>query len=74
MLVEHEGAIRCTTVTEGNKFVISGSADTRLLVWSMTTGLVEHRFEGHTDEVMSVKTTADGSVAISGIIRGSRDI
>ena len=67
MLVEHDGIIRCATITEGNRYVISGSADKKLLVWNLSTGAVEHQFVGHTDEVMAVKSTRDGTVAISGL-------
>ena len=70
MLVEHDGIIRCATITEGNRYVISGSADEKLLVWNLSTGAVEHQLIGHTDEVMTVKSTSDGTVAISGQCTG----
>ena len=68
VLVEHEGIIRCATITEDNRHVISGSADKKLLVWNLSTGAVEHQFVGHTDEVTTVKATSDASVAISGTL------
>ncbi len=66
VLVEHEGAVNCASITEANRHVLSGSDDHRLLVWNLNTGLVEQRLTGHTGPVTSVQTTNDGGIAISG--------
>jgi WD40 repeat protein len=53
-------------VADGNQFIVSGSHDKRLLIWSLETGEVEHQLIGHTDYVTAVKITKDGTIAISG--------
>ena len=64
--MEHEDFVLCATVTEGNRFVLSGSMDKRLLVWGLSTGAVERQLIGHTGHVTCVKVTHDSSTAISG--------
>ena len=69
MLVEHKDVVSCVVVTDGNRSVVSGSHDTRLLVWNMQAGDVEHQLIGHTDHVTAVRVTADGHIAVSGTTR-----
>lgn len=66
VLVEHDDIVKCAAITDGNRFVLSGSADKRLLVWGLSTGAVERQLIGHTGVVTCVKVTHDGSTAISG--------
>ena len=66
VLVEHEDIVSCVAVADGNRCVVSGSHDTRLLVWNLQTGDVEYQLLGHTGHVTAVRLTKDGSTAISG--------
>lgn len=66
VLVEHKDLVSCVIVTSGNRSVVSGSHDARLLVWNLEKGDVEHQLVGHTGHVTAVSVTADGSVAVSG--------
>ena len=66
MLVEHSDKVSCVSVSDGNRHVVSGSHDRRLLVWGLSTGAVEHQLVGHTDIVNTIKVTQDASIAVSG--------
>lgn len=66
VLVEHDAAVKCATITESNRFVLSGSEDKRLLVWGLSTGAAERQLLGHTGAVTCVRITEDSSTAISG--------
>jgi len=41
VLVEHKDVVSCVVVTAGNRSVVSGSHDARLLVWNMDKGDVQ---------------------------------
>ena len=64
--MEHEDKVSCAAVSEGNRHVISGSHDRRLLVWGLSTGAVEHQLVGHTNVVSTIKITQDATIAVSG--------
>ena len=66
VLVEHKDVVSCVVIANGNRSVVSGSHDTRLLVWNLAKGDVEHQLLGHTGHVTAVSITADGSIAVSG--------
>jgi hypothetical protein len=51
------------------RFALSGSVDTTLKLWEVSSGRCLRTFEGHTDDVNSVCLSSDGRVALS----GSRD-
>ena len=65
--MEHKDLVSCVAVVNGNRAVVSGSHDTRLLVWNLDKGDVEHQLLGHTGHVTAVSVTADGSTVISGM-------
>ena len=66
MLVEHRDLVSCVVMTDSNRSVVSGSHDTRLIVWNLEKGDVELQLRGHTGPVTAVSVTDDGSIAISG--------
>jgi len=41
VLVEHKDLVSCVVVADGNRSVVSGSHDTRLLVWNLHTDLLK---------------------------------
>jgi WD40 repeat protein len=65
----HNNLVKAVAVTADGKMAISGSLDTTIKVWDLTTGKERFTLKGHTDWVNSVAVTADGKMAIS----GSRD-
>jgi len=67
VLVEHKDLVSCVVMTGSDRSVVSGSHDTRLLVWDLDKGDVEHQLIGHTGPVTAVNVTADGSIAVSGM-------
>ena len=56
----------CSAITNDNQYVISGCTDKQLMIWSLSTGLVEHKLAGHTEVVTTVRCTKDGNTAVSG--------
>jgi len=72
VLVEHNDVVSCAVVTAGNRSVVSGSHDARLLVWNMDKGDVQHQLIGHSGPVTAVTVTADGTVAVSGTSSAGR--
>jgi WD40 repeat protein len=53
-------------VSADGRYVISGSYDTTVRVWDMSSWECVHVLEGHSDEVTSVNVSADGRYVISG--------
>ena len=66
VLVEHEGPVNSVAIANSNKHVVTASQDKTLIIWSLETGLVDHRLEGHTNEVTVVKITSDSCTILSG--------
>jgi len=66
VLVEHNDLVSCVVITNDNRSVISGSHDTRLIIWNLDKGDVEHQLLGHTGHVTAVSVTYDGSTVVSG--------
>ena len=56
----HSNSVNAVAVTADGKLTISGSSDTSLKVWNLTTGKAEFTLIGHSDSVNAVAVTADG--------------
>lgn len=57
----------CVAVAVSDKsLVISGSCDTNLIVWDISTGADIHTLSAHLSYITSVKASGDGTIAISG--------
>ena len=66
VLVGHEEPVSCVaTAPFSFSTIISGSQDCNLIVWDMTTGNVTFTLTGHSANVISVKVSSDGTVAVS---------
>ncbi|RWS22235.1 NACHT domain- and WD repeat-containing protein 1-like protein, partial [Leptotrombidium deliense] len=66
VLVGHEESVSCVATAPFNSsMVISGSQDCNLIVWDMTTGSETFTLTGHTANVIDVKLSLDGTVAVS---------
>ena len=63
-LTGHTQAVTCVAVC--GKWAVSGSEDTTVRVWDLTTGVCQKVMEGHTRAVLAVALSRDCSTAISG--------
>ncbi|MBA2227511.1 WD40 repeat domain-containing protein [Thermogemmata fonticola] len=65
----HIGGITSVAFSPDGRSALSGSLDTTLRLWDVSTGKEIRQFTGHTDWVFSVAFSPDGRSALS----GSRD-
>lgn len=62
----HEDAITTVVVTADGRFAISGSRDTTLRLWDLTTGQCLRIFKGHKQAVLDAVITPDNRFVVSG--------
>ena len=62
----HAGAVRAVAMSGDGTRAVSGSDDTTLKVWDLTTGRLLRTLEGHADGVTAVAMSGDGTRAVSG--------
>ncbi|MEG3842305.1 WD40 repeat domain-containing protein, partial [Microcoleus sp. herbarium14] len=62
----HSNSVNAVAVTSDGKRVLSGSGDTTIKVWDLTTGKELFTLKGHSNSVNAVAVTSDGKRAISG--------
>uniref|UniRef100_A0A1I8IY54 Small ribosomal subunit protein RACK1 n=1 Tax=Macrostomum lignano TaxID=282301 RepID=A0A1I8IY54_9PLAT len=65
----HNHFVSDVVMSSDGQFALSGSWDSTLRLWDLTTGLTTRRFTGHTKDVLSVAFSADNRQIVS----GSRD-
>lgn len=65
----HNGFVSDVVMSSDGLFALSGSWDTTLRLWDLTTGKTTRQFSGHTGDVLSVAFSADNRQIVS----GSRD-
>ena len=58
-------------ISSKDEFIVSGSADETVRVWSFTSGETTRVLEGHDGKVFSVKISSDDSYLVSGGEDGS---
>jgi len=67
VVMEHPGSIKSLAVSSDEQYIISGSSDGTICVWSTETGnLVMPPLTYHVDSVMSIVLSSDGSRIYSG--------
>ena len=67
MLTGHRECVRSVAFSADGKFVVSGSGDMSINIWSTdTAGEVVRTLMGHRDIVRSVAFSADGKFVVSG--------
>uniref|UniRef100_A0A9J8C2T1 Small ribosomal subunit protein RACK1 n=1 Tax=Cyprinus carpio carpio TaxID=630221 RepID=A0A9J8C2T1_CYPCA len=65
----HSHFVSDVVISSDGQFALSGSWDSTLRLWDLTTGTTTRRFVGHTKDVLSVAFSADNRQIVS----GSRD-
>jgi len=68
-LTGHSNYVSDVAISSDGQFALSGSWDSTLRLWELSTGNTTRRFVGHTKDVMSVAFSADHRQIVS----GSRD-
>src|SRR5207302_183775 len=62
-----DGKVISVSVTNDNKYIVSGTFDNTIGVWDLTEKKLLHRFEhAHFDEITSVVVTSDNKFIVSG--------
>jgi len=67
----HRGEVTSVAISPDGEFLVTGSRDRTVRVWSVTSGKEVSCFEGHSGEVTSVAFSADGNSVFSGSRDGS---
>jgi hypothetical protein len=62
----HSDWVRSVHATADNKYIISGSDDRTVCLWSLGDGKLVRTLNGHSDAVWSVHATADNKYIVSG--------
>jgi WD40 repeat protein len=61
----HTDSVNGVAFSPDGQTALSGSRDSTLILWDVTTGEIVRRFEGHTDSVLSIALSPDGQTALS---------
>jgi len=62
----HEGTVYDARFSPDGRMMLSGSEDTTIRLWDITTGQCLNTFKGHTTSVSSLDFSSDGQLIISG--------
>jgi WD40 repeat protein len=65
-LLGHTGGVYSVAYSNDNKYIVSGSWDNSVRIWSVENGEERMKLEGHTDYVMSVGFSHDNKYIVSG--------
>ncbi|OMJ93875.1 hypothetical protein SteCoe_3067 [Stentor coeruleus] len=65
-LYGHQGSVEAVELTYDNKYIISGSSDRSILIWSVLFKRPIGMLLGHSDEVICLALTSDYSKILSG--------
>ncbi|KIJ30639.1 hypothetical protein M422DRAFT_267789 [Sphaerobolus stellatus SS14] len=64
---DHTASVRSVAFSPDGKYIVSGSSDHTIRLWSVETGkAVGEPYQGHTDSVQSVAFSPDGKYIVSG--------
>ncbi|KAN0075115.1 WD40 repeat-like protein [Elaphomyces granulatus] len=66
ILTGHSAEVMSVAFSPDSKKVVSGSEDSTMRVWDITTGQVDQTLTGHSDKVRSVAFSPDGKKVVSG--------
>ncbi|MGK7892778.1 MAG: NACHT and WD repeat domain-containing protein, partial [Xenococcus sp. (in: cyanobacteria)] len=62
----HESDVSSVTISEDGNYIVSGSTDNTVKLWSVENRELLHTFNGHENSVNSVAISEDGNYIISG--------
>jgi WD40 repeat protein/MinD-like ATPase involved in chromosome partitioning or flagellar assembly len=62
----HTGSVRSVSLSSDAKLALSGSEDTTVRLWDLSSAELLRTFQGHTDAVQTVALSSDGAIGISG--------
>jgi WD40 repeat protein len=65
ILAGHAGEVHAVAITPDGARIVSGNADTTLLVWNIESGRPERLLEGHTSPISGVAISPDGARIVS---------
>ena len=68
----HEGWVNAVAVSADGAYVVSGSADSTVRIWDMSSGYELQRLDGHTDQVYTVAVSGNFA-ARPFVVSGSYD-
>lgn len=55
----HSYSIAALAISPDQKYLVSGSYDRTIKIWSLDSGLETRTLSGHTDQIVSIAITAD---------------
>jgi WD40 repeat protein/serine/threonine protein kinase len=64
-LDEHQGAVRTLQYTKDGEFILSGSEDNSIKLWSTENGRIQKTFRGHDGAIRALALVDDDSVIVS---------
>ena len=67
----HEDAVLSLVFSHDGRYLLSGSIDTSVRLWEVSSGELVRRFDGHTSGVMSASISSDDRYAVTGAQDGS---
>ena len=67
----HSDYVRSVAFSHDGKFIVSGSDDNSMKLWSVEEKKLVYTYEGHSGSVMSVAFSADGKFIVSGSVDNS---
>ena len=65
-LIGHKSCVNSVAISSDNKYIVSGSHDKTIKIWSLKTGLLINTLAGHSSSVNSVVISSDNKLLVSG--------